>query len=140
MIRLLYRAVVNTGRVTFAACLGQRLTPFYCADFTKHPEHPDMLEAIASVLRFPNDPNFVFRDDELSLLASDLDSQRQESEIQWSPVAAGRHAHEVGARIRASHQAPFPGLAALRATTQVQDPYASPSVEESLPTAMPFLP
>lgn len=61
------RAVLNTGRLTVAACWGQRLSPFYCADFTKHPEHPDMLEAVASVLRFENDPNLVFRDDELAI-------------------------------------------------------------------------
>lgn len=62
----LVRAVSEHGRIAFAVNHGNKVTPFYLADFTKHPEHPDMLDAFRALLRFENAENFIFRDDELA--------------------------------------------------------------------------
>ncbi len=62
----LARAVCERGCIAFAVSHGKQLSPFYLADFTKHPEHPDMLEALRAVLRFENDEHFLFRDDEIA--------------------------------------------------------------------------
>ena len=132
----LARAVSERGRIAFAVSYGKRLSPFYLADFTKHPDHPDMLDALRAVLRVRNDERFVFREDELAYWLLMYDSQ-----MNWNADLPTRDAMRAGwAR---ACEAEFQFLAyALRDTHArglPENVYAGAEVRTKILSLTPFL-
>jgi hypothetical protein len=63
---VLVRRVAERGKIAFAIAHNRELSSFYLADFTSHPQYPEMLHALRALLRFEDNEQFVFRDDELA--------------------------------------------------------------------------
>lgn len=131
----LARAVSECGRITFAVSHGKQLSPFYLADFTKHPEHPEMLEAFRALLRFEDDKNFVFRDDELAFWLL-----MYTSEMHWSVDLSVQDA--MRARWAFNYQSQIKTLNLclmdLRAQGLFENVYANSDARANLPVVMPF--
>lgn len=131
----LARAVTERGRITFAVSYGKELSPFYLADFTKHPEHPDMLVAFRALLRFENDEHFLFRDDELAywLLMNDPKSHWN-ADLPLQDAIRARWAYNYAFQIKTLNSE----LLDVRARGMFNDVYANDDARANAPVVMPF--
>ena len=129
----LIRLVSDRGRIAFAVGHGKQLSPFYLADFTKHPEHPDMLDAFRALLRF--DEHFVFRDDELAywLFMSDSKSNwiadlpiRDAMRARWARI----YESQVLTLVRRIEE--------IRANGLPDTAYTNADAQTNIPFVMPF--
>lgn len=131
----LVRAVSDRGRIAFAVSHGNQISPFYLADFTTHPKHPDMLDAVRAVLRFENNEHFVFRDDELAYWLLMYDSK-----MNWNPDLPTRDA--MRARWALTYE--FQVRTLIRALTEIrtrgflEDAYANADARANVPGVMPY--
>ena len=131
----LVRVVSDRGRIAFAVGHGKQISPFYLADFTKHPEHPDMLDAFRAVLRFENDEHFVFRDDELVYWLLMYDSKMNWSaDLPTRDAMRARWARTYEAQVRTLAEA----LSDIRARGFPEDAYANADARANVPAVMPF--
>jgi hypothetical protein len=130
----LVRAVAERGRIAFAVGHEKRLTPFYLADFTQHPKHPNMLDAFRALLRFPDSERFVFRDDEVAfwlLMAN--------KKMHWHKDLPDRDAGR--ARWAVTYEYALRDLCealAQRHSANLSDPYATDDARTNVPAVMPF--
>lgn len=131
----LARAVSERGRIAFAVSHGKQLSPFYLADFTKHPEHPDMLEAFRSVLRFDDDESFLFRDDELAFwLLMHKPNTHWNADLPPQDAMRARWAYNYESVIKTLDI----GLRDVRARSLLNDAYANADARSNAPVVMPF--
>ena len=131
----LARAVSERGRITFAVSHGEQLSPFYLADFTKHPQHPDMLEAFRAVLRFENNEHFVFRDNELAYwLLMYNPKMHWNADLPLQDAMRARWAYNYESQIKTLNL----GLLDARAHGLFNDAYANADARANVPVVMPF--
>ena len=131
----LARAVSECGRIAFAVSYGKQLSPFYLADFTKHPEHPDMLEALRAVLRFENDEHFLFRDNELSFwLLMYNNKMHWNADLPLKDAMRARWAYNYASVIKTVNSE----LLDVRAHGLLNDAYANDDARANAPVVMPF--
>jgi len=131
----LVRAVSERGRITFAVSHGEHISPFYLADFTKNPEHPDMLDAFRAVLRFENSEHFVFRDDELAYWLLMYDSKMNwNSDVPTCDAMRARWARTYEFQVRTLADA----LRDIRTSGLLGDAYANADARANVPAVMPF--
>jgi hypothetical protein len=131
----LARAVSERGHITFAVSYGKQLSPFYLADFTKHPEHPDMLEAFRAILRFENNEHFVFRDDELAYWLLMYNSKMHwNADLPRRDAMRARWAFNYESQIKTLNL----GLLDFRAHGLLNDAYANADARANVPVVMPF--
>lgn len=132
---VIVRAVSERGKIAFAVAHGKATTPFYLADFNAHPEHADMLDAFRALLRFEDNPNFAFRDDELafwSLMA--WNTSKWHDDLPNKDAARARWAIVYEGQIEVLQKT----LEHARSRNG-SDPYATDDARKNLPAAMPFL-
>ncbi|MFZ1546782.1 MAG: restriction endonuclease [Candidatus Nitrotoga sp.] len=131
----LARAVFERGRITFAVSHGKQLSPFYLADFTKHPEHPDMLEAFRAALCFENDEHFLFRDDEIAfwLIMHDPKSHWN-VDLSLQDSMRARWAYNYVSVIKTLNLE----MLDVRARGLLNDAYANDDARANAPVVMPF--
>jgi len=131
----LARAISERGRIVFAVSHGKQVTPFYMADFTKHPDHPNMLEAFRALLRFPDDEEFIFRDDEIAYWSL-MDIPKMHWFVDLSPqdVMRARWAFTYQSQIKLLRL----GLMDLRTHGYPKSPYANSDASVNAPLVMPF--
>lgn len=131
----LARAVSERGRIAFAVSYGKQLSPFYLADFTKHPEHPDMLEALRTILRFENDEHCLFRDDELAFWLLMYEPKTHwNADLPLQDAMRARWAYNYASVIKTLNSE----LLDVRAHGLFNDAYANDDARANAPVVMPF--
>lgn len=133
---ILVRAVSDLGRIAFAVNHGRQTSPFYLADFTKHPEHLDMLDVFRAVLRFENDEHFIFRDDELAYWLLMYDPKmRWNADVPRGDSMRARWAHIYESQVQIFADV----LSDIRVRGFREDAYANDDARTNVPAVMPFL-
>ena len=129
------RLVSEKGQIAFAVCHGKRLTPFYRANFAKHPEHPNMLLTFRSLLNIENDENFVFRDDDLSFWLLMANSKMNwHNDLPHLDSARARWAVKYEWALRFFEER----LTSIQ-SFNYSDPYATEDARRHVPIVMPFI-
>jgi hypothetical protein len=131
----LVRAVAEHGRIVFAVSHGNQVTPFYLADFAKHPEHSDMLDAFRALLRFKNAENFIFRDDEVAYwLLMYYPEAQWKVDLSILDEIRAKWAYAYENRIRSLIRA----FADIRSKKLLDTPYADKEAQTKFPATIPF--
>ncbi len=129
------RAVAERGRAAFSVSFGGQLSPFYLADFTKHPEHPDMLEAFRVMLKWEDHEKSLVRDDELAYWLLMLDPKSNwHADLSIRDKMRARWARHYDGQLKTLAIA----LEDLRDTQFSNGVYVNAEARTNAPATMPF--